>query len=77
MPQASEFLRNKMGARFGDRISNEGPQSFLENRGYKLLGDWSWRLPSDGHAVTQEEYDCVKFLIEEWDFGGIRLGAGA
>jgi hypothetical protein len=73
MPQASEELRDLMGYLFdGERIDDTGPTNFLIERGYKLGNDWLWDLPNPNHSITEKEELCIRFLIEEWDFGSVR-----
>ena len=76
MPQASDHLRDLMRKRFGDPISDSGPTIFLENAGYKLRGDFCW-TPKPGvtclRDMTRDEFDCLLFLIHEWDFGTLKL----
>jgi hypothetical protein len=68
-----------MEARFGDAISDAGPMKFLTDAGYKLTRQWEW-LPKPGvmklDDMTQDEYDCLLFLIWEWDFGGLAPAGG-
>lgn len=72
MPESSDELRDLMGLLFnGERIGDGPPTQFLESRGYKLRGDWLWEMPSTDHCITEKEELCIRFLIEEWDFGGI------
>lgn len=71
MPTASDERREQMNKLFGDPISDHGPMKYLEARGYKLTPDWCWIKPSPDHEVTDEEGNCIDFLIEEWDFDGI------
>lgn len=47
---------------------------YLQGQGYKLYGDWTWGRPTPDHVVTEKEDDAIFYLIEEWDFGGLRLG---
>lgn len=74
MPTATDELRDKMGEMFGDRISDSGPTKYLENAGYILTPDWLWK-PKEGvtslEDMTQDEFNCLLFLIQEWDFGGL------
>ena len=76
MPQAREELHVKMEAMFGDPISDTGPMKFLTDAGYKLRRDWRW-APKEGvlnyKDMTSDEYDCMLFLVEEWDMGGLAL----
>lgn len=66
MPTASDELREKMRARFGD-IGLEGPQQHLLAQGY-----WINRgrivLPNPIHRVTEGEGECIDFLCDEWDY---------
>ncbi len=77
MPQASSELRSRMEERFGDPISDAGPTKFLEDAGYKLTSSWLWE-PKKGveslKDMTQEEYECMLFLVHEWDYGGLFTG---
>lgn len=72
MPQASDDLRALMEQWFGDPVSDEGPTNFLQSRGYVLERDWIWKLPTPSHTIRNEEYKCMAFLIDEWDYGGYR-----
>lgn len=75
MPQASKEVANKMYEMFGSYSSDEGPMYWLEKAGYKLTKDWTWKKEgiSSYDQMTQEEYDCLVFLVQEWDFGGLEL----
>lgn len=72
MPQASHNLRSIMYNRFGDPVSDEGPIRFLTEAGYVLLPNFLWR-PKPGVGclkdMTRDEFDCLLFLVQEWDFG--------
>ncbi len=71
MPTASPELRDAMERRFGDSVGDSGPMGFLKDRGYKLGRDWCWRRPTPDHLAADDEIECIEFLFEEWDFGGI------
>lgn len=43
-------------------------QSHLKKAGYILTKRWSW-LKQRQHSPTNDELLCIKYLIEEWDFG--------
>lgn len=76
MPQASDELREKMDQRFGD-IDDSGPCEFLHSQGYKLGRDWCWTPPESVLSykdMTDDEYDCLLFLVHEWDYGGLNYG---
>ena len=46
--------------------------AFLEGQGYTLHRDWSWSAPEPGQKPTERERDALLYLIQEWDFGGLR-----
>lgn len=73
MPQCSISLQNVIGNYFpGDFVSYDFECiKFLESRGYILSRAWSWSKPVPAHTVSKEESNCIRFLIDEWDFGGI------
>lgn len=56
----------------------EGPVRYLTQAGYSLQRGWTWK-PKDGVSgyddMTQEEYDCLLFLVHEWDYGGLSTEA--
>lgn len=71
MPSASHELHELMFNWFGDAIDSEGPMAFLESHGFKLRQDWHWEPPVPAHTCSYYEWQCIIFLIEEWDFGGL------
>ena len=76
MPQATEELRNLMKKRFGDPISEQGPIKYLRDAGYKLTEHWEWEPKlgvSDLEGMSRDEFECLLFLVQEWDFGGLVL----
>lgn len=66
MPQATDALRKRMEDRFGDPIDDYAPWKFLADRGY--TSSHFVIRPPDGHAVTEEEGECIDFLCDEWDW---------
>ena len=70
MPEATERLREAMRSRFGT-IDAGPPQRYLEERGFVLLPNWCWEAPSLKHPLTDNEEECLEFLFQEWDFGGL------
>lgn len=46
--------------------------NFLSAAGYELNRDWTWTKPTPEHVPTERERDAAIYLIEEWDFDGIR-----
>lgn len=75
MPQASDELRQKMKDRFGDDWLEEGPVFFLRAAGYTLTKDWCWKKEGVGSVedMTDFEYDCLAFMADEWDYGGLAV----
>jgi len=78
MPQASDKLRAKIAAYFPDdgseyysAIDTRGPITYLESLGW-TIDDKFYIAPGPGRThpmVTEQEWDCIDFLIQEWDFG--------
>jgi hypothetical protein len=78
MPQATDELRARMNQLFGDPVDDAGPISFLEKRGFVLTSAFEWRLPPGVKTwaeLTTDEQNCICFLCDEWDFGGVALDA--
>ena len=72
MPSASADLRKRMGELFGDEVDEAGPSQFLADRGFTLKRDWTWSKEGATYDnMSQDEYDCIRFLMEEWDMGGL------
>lgn len=67
MPQATDELRGLMEKWFGDPIDDGPPMRFLFSRGYSedrgLI-----RPPVPAHTVSCEEYACIAFMRDEWDY---------
>lgn len=73
MPQAAADLSARIIARFGS-IGDSGPMRFLTDAGYRLRGDFLWEAKpgvTSNSDMTEEEWDCLLFLVQEWDFGGL------
>lgn len=79
MPQASDELRAEMVRRFGS-VDTVGPEGYLRNAGYSLNKNWSW-VPKPGvvdlKGMTSDEFDCLLFLVHEWDYGSLTEPDGA
>ena len=75
MPTATTELHDLMDKYFGDPISDCGPMKYLEEEGYQLTRDWQWVAPEgvDSYGtMSQKAYECLTFLVQEWDFGGLK-----
>lgn len=68
MPQASDEQRNLMEKWFGDPIDERGPNNFLRSHGYTQRGG-VLISPTPSHTVSKDEWECIAFLCDEWDFG--------
>jgi hypothetical protein len=66
MPQATEELRNFVRNTFGSLDCGLVIKE-LEARGFQGTEDWCWRRIKQ---PTEFEWNCIDFLIQEWDFGG-------
>jgi len=66
MPQASEELRRKWDGPMEDKA-----MAFLKKSGFVLTKDWKWKPSTKNHALTEDEYSAILFLMEEWDFDGV------
>lgn len=65
MPTASDELRAYWGG-----ADDDPPMRHLESRGYKLTRKWTW-IPPKGVEMSERDYLAIRFLIDEWDMGGI------
>jgi hypothetical protein len=66
MPQTDDETRARWCPSF-DPTGTEYAMHFLTVRGWKLGRDWVWRRTT---PPNPEEADAMRYLIEEWDFGG-------
>lgn len=73
MPTASNEAQNLMKLWFGDSIDDQGPTQLLKSHGFVLRRDWQWEKPALFHTISEIEWTCIMFLIEEWDFGGVYI----
>ena len=62
--QASEVLRREWSG-----PSDRTAVAYLRERGYVLLPDWTWEVPPNT-VPTDRDVRAVKFLFDEWDYGG-------
>lgn len=72
MPSASPDLQQRMIKRFGS-IGTAGPETFLKDAGYVLTPDWQWTKPGvrELRDMTRDEFECLLFLVHEWDYGSL------
>ena len=70
MPTASDEDRAEIVRRFGN-IDPRGPENYLTAHGWKLTRDWTWVPPTPDYRASADEINCIQFLIDEWDYGGV------
>jgi hypothetical protein len=71
MPTASDEQRAWMERWFGDPIDDGGPMRLLLSHGFtEKAGMISPPVPS--HTLNFVEWECLAFLIDEWDYGWCR-----
>ena len=46
--------------------------AYLKAQGYRLTKGWHWVPPTPDHEPTYKEADAILYLVQEWDFGGLR-----
>lgn len=76
MPTASDELRQEMKTYYGSEIDEQGPIRWLKSKGFSLRGDFFWTPPERIKSyddLTTQEWLSIKFLIDEWDFGGLHF----
>lgn len=66
MPSASEPLRNLM-IKWFDTLLDGSPYQFLISRGYTEKSGMIYP-PVKHHMPNREEYACLRFLVDEWDY---------
>jgi hypothetical protein len=69
MPSAPDDLRDLMEKWFGDSIDMEGPLHFLRSHGFTEMANGMLRPPTPAHNCSVDEWNCIGFLVQEWDFG--------
>lgn len=68
MPKATEELRELMERWFGDPIDINGPLRFLASHGFYERRNGVLTPPVPAHNVSHDEWLCIAFLVDEWDF---------
>ncbi len=70
MPQASEEQRKSWGE--NGECGEKKAMDHLTTRGYKLTNHWNWLYSrKDVGEIIEDDFEAARFLIDEWDFGGI------
>lgn len=79
MPQSSSEMYDLMKVICDSKtgVGDAPPIMFLIRRGYTLQKDYRWLPPTPDHYITIKEELCIRFLIEEWDFGGVKNNVNA
>lgn len=73
MPSASKDVDDYMGNYHGPGYSDNTAIGFLVEKGYTLTDKWEWKKTGIDHVdkMSHDEYMHMRYLIEEWDFGGL------
>jgi len=66
MPTANNELRADMERYFGS-IDLHGPLQFLKNSDWREEKGFLLTMKPP-QEISRKEWDCVNFLIQEWDF---------
>lgn len=74
MPQASDELRAEVAKIIppqpGHIIVDCGDaQAWLEKKGWKISEDWNFIRPRAKYSPSDEEWDVLQYLVDEWDYG--------
>jgi hypothetical protein len=70
MPDASREALDAARKLFGDTLSDTRCLNYLEGCGYKMTESFGFERP-EGVDVTDDVRAVVRYLQEEWDYGGI------
>lgn len=66
MPTASEELRNFARKHFGS-LDCGAVEDVLKRNGFWLTSEFTWKRT---RPPNEFEWNCINFLIEEWDYNG-------
>lgn len=72
MPQASDELRKKIYDYFGadkNGLDPYGPEGFLTENGWFTSHPFVYTTNKSKDQITDKEWDCLDFLVQEWDYG--------
>lgn len=74
MPQTTEGLRNLMLRWFGPSAEwqlapEDRVEDFLKSHGYTITKNWYIVKPTPAHTISVDEWFCIRYLVEEWDYG--------
>lgn len=67
MPQAPNELRVLMKEYFGDEVDDAGPIAYLKVNGWEQADTGLWNSSKPLSQVSQKEWECFIFLMQEWD----------
>jgi len=67
-PQASDERRRRWPGGDAEALI------FLNDSGFRLQRDYTFQPPSADYMPTERELDAIAYLVEEWDYGGLRSG---
>lgn len=67
MPQATDELRAYWGG-----VDDTPAYEHLKRQGFIDHHDWTWTKPSPDYVLSERDWNAIEFLIDEWDWGGLR-----
>jgi hypothetical protein len=68
MPSTTLGRRWLMERWFGENCSDHEVMEFLRSHGFQEIKNGLIRRPVSQHNVSKDEWECIWYLIEEWDF---------
>lgn len=76
MPQASDELRKIVAWIIQPKLEQAVPADglvvqYLKDRGYELRDNWTWKIPNENYFVNEMDEMCLRYLVDEWDYGWI------
>jgi hypothetical protein len=72
VPSTSQEILDE-AATFLPEVDDHEACKYLQEHGYTLTREWDWKKDGVDYygAMTREEYICLVYLCEEWDYGGL------
>lgn len=73
MPSGPPELHDKW-CKYGPHEGGDfNAQWYLKRCGWTLEKNWTWTKPRTDYEPSEDEFEAIKYLIMEWDFGGINV----
>jgi hypothetical protein len=68
MPSTTLERRELIYKWFGEDADDYEVMRFLRTRGFEEVFNGVIRPPVPHHNISKDEWECIMYLIEEWDF---------